>query len=142
MTSSTFEFQNTNESREFSLSKKRYLNASFPLNDLDNYVLKFSQRFDNFTFFARTQYSVENRSINENIVGVEWYKDCFKFRLAFERARFFPFTEVDYSKGNYFDQIYLTNPILKNNLSFEFELIGLTNPLKPINTLIQDGLFN
>ena len=137
MTSSTFEFQNTNESREFSLSKKRYLNTSFPLNDLDNYVLKFSQRFDNFTFFARTQYSVENKSVNENIVGAEWYKDCFKFRLAFERARFFPFTEVDYSKGNYFDQIYLTNPILKNNLSFEFELIGLTNPLKPINTLIQ-----
>ena len=142
MTSSTFEFQNTNESREFSLSKKRYLNTSFPLNDLDNYVLKFSQRFDNFTFFARTQYSVENKSVNENIVGAEWYKDCFKFRLAFERARFFPFTEADYSKGNYFDQIYLTNPILKNNLSFEFELIGLTNPLKPINTLIQNGLFN
>ena len=93
-------------------------------------------------FFARTQYSVENKSVNENIVGAEWYKDCFKFRLAFERARFFPFTEADYSKGNYFDQIYLTNPILKNNLSFEFELIGLTNPLKPINTLIQNGLFN
>ena len=85
---------------------------------------------------------VENKSVNENIVGAEWYKDCFKFRLAFERARFFPFTEADYSKGNYFDQIYLTNPILKNNLSFEFELIGLTNPLKPINTLIQNGLFN
>ena len=112
------------------------------MNDLDNYVLKFSQRFDYFTIFARTQYSVENKSVNENIVGAEWYKDCFKFRLAFELARFFPFTEADYSKGNYFDQIYLTNPILKNNLSFEFELIGLTNPLKPINTLIQNGLFN
>ena len=142
MTSSSFLFENISENREFSLGKKRYLNTAFPLNDLDNYILKFSQKFNNFTFFARTQYSEGYKSINENIVGAEWYKDCFKFRLAFERARFFPFTEANYSKGNYFDQIYLTNPILKNNLSFEFELIGLTNPLKPINTIIQNGLFN
>ena len=142
ISSSVFEITNKNSEREFSLSKREYLNSGFPLSELNNYVLKYSQNFNNITIFARTQYSISDENINENIFGAEWYKDCFKFRIAFERARFFPFIEPDYTKGNYFNQIYLTNPILKNNLSFEFELIGLTNSLKPINEIIQNGLFN
>ena len=38
--------------------------------------------------------------------------------------------------------INLTNPQVKNNLSFEFELIGLTNVLTPIDNIIENGLFN
>ena len=42
----------------------------------------------------------------------------------------------------YAEHIYLTNPKVKNNLSFEFELIGLSNLLTPIDNIIEYGLFN
>ncbi|MBL6693697.1 MAG: LPS-assembly protein LptD [SAR86 cluster bacterium] len=125
-----------------SLEKKQLLIPSYPLNELDNYLLKFKRDFSNFSLFGRTQYSIEEQTINENIFGMEWKQNCFKLRLAFERARFFPYTNPDYSNGNYLEQIYLTNPIVKNNLTFEFELVGLTETLKPIERLIQNGIFN
>ena len=125
-----------------SLERKQLLIPSYPLNELDNYLLKFKRDFTKFTVFGRTQYSIEEQTINENIFGIEWEQNCFRVRLAFERARFFPFTTPNYSNGNYLEQIYLTNPIVKNNLTFEFELVGLTETLKPIERLIQNGIFN
>ena len=125
-----------------SLERKQLLVPSYPLNELDNYLLKFKRDFTKFTVFGRTQYSIEEQTINENIFGIEWEQNCFRVRLAFERARFFPFTTPNYSNGNYLEQIYLTNPIVKNNLTFEFELVGLTETLKPIERLIQNGIFN
>ena len=59
-----------------------------------------------------------------------------------ERARFFPFVDPNYAEMSYYDLIYLTNPKVKNNLSFEFELVGLTNILTPIDNIINNGLFN
>ena len=54
----------------------------------------------------------------------------------------FPFIDPNFAETSYFDLIYLTNPKVKNNLSFEFELVGLTNILTPIDNIINDGLFN
>ena len=125
-----------------SLERKQLLVPSYPLNELDNYLLKFKRDFSNFSLFGRAQYSIEEQTINENIFGIEWEQNCFRLRLAFERARFFPFTTPNYTNGNYLEQIYLTNPIVKNNLTFEFELVGLTETLKPIERLIQNGIFN
>ena len=125
-----------------SLERKQLLVPSYPLNELDNYLLKFKRDFSNFSLFGRTQYSIEEQTINENIFGIEWEQNCFRLRLAFERARFFPFTTPNYTNGNYLEQIYLTNPTVKNNLTFEFELVGLTETLKPIERLIQNGIFN
>lgn len=125
-----------------SLERKQLLVPSYPLNELDNYLLKFKRDFSNFSLFGRAQYSIEEQTINENIFGIEWEQNCFRLRLAFERARFFPFTIPNYSNGNYLEQIYLTNPAVKNNLTFEFELVGLTETLKPIERLIQNGIFN
>lgn len=126
----------------FAIEKRELMMTSYPLNSMDNYLMKFKKDFNNFSFFGRTQYSTREKTINENILGVEWEQYCFRLRLAFERARFFPFTSPDYSNGNYFQQIYLTNPVLKNNLSFEFELVGLSEALKPIEKIIQNGIFN
>jgi len=89
-----------------------------------------------------TQYAKEDKSLNENIVGVEWKYDCLNLRLSFERAKFFPFLDADYNDVPYAEHIYLTNPKVKNNLSFEFELIGLSNILTPIDNIIEYGLFN
>ena len=125
-----------------SLERKQLLVPSYPLNELDNYLLKFKRDFSNFSLFGGPQYSIEEQTINENIFGIEWEQNCFRLRLAFERARFFPFTTPNYSNGNYLEQIYLTNPTVKNNLTFEFELVGLTETLKPIERLIQNGIFN
>ena len=75
-----------------SLERKQLLIPSYPLNELDNYLLKFKRDFTKFTVFGRTQYSIEEQTINENIFGIEWEQNCFRLRLAFERARFFPFT--------------------------------------------------
>ena len=109
---------------------------------MDNYVLKFRRDFDNFQIFSRAQYSKEEEIINENILGLQWEYDCFRLRLSMERARFFPFIDPNFSETSYFDLIYLTNQKVKNNLSFEFELVGLTNILTPIDNIINDGLFN
>ena len=83
-----------------------------------------------------------NIYINENILGLQWTYDCFRFRLSVERASFFPFIDPDFDENSYFDLIYLTNTEVKNNLSFEFELVGLTNILTPIDNIINNGLFN
>ena len=125
-----------------SLQKNNIVPSSYPLLPLDNYVLKFKRDFSNFQIFSRAQYSEEEEIINENILGLQWEYDCFKFRLSMERARFFPFVDPDFAETSYFDLIYLTNPKVKNNLSFEFELVGLTNILTPIDNIINDGLFN
>ncbi len=125
-----------------SLQKNNIVPSSYPLQPLDNYVLKFKRDFSNFQIFTRAQYSDEEEIINENILGLQWEYDCFKLRLSMERARFFPFVDPDFSETSYFDLIYLTNPKVKNNLSFEFELVGLTNILTPIDNIINDGLFN
>ena len=105
-------------------------------------MLKFKRDFDNFQIFSRAQYSEEEEIINENVLGIQWEYDCFRLRLSMERARFFPFIDPDFAETSYFDLIYLTNPEVKNNLSFEFELVGLTNILTPIDNIINDGLFN
>ena len=125
-----------------SLQKNNIVPSSYPLLPLDNYVLKFKRDFSDFQIFSRAQYSEEEEIINENIFGLQWEYDCFKFRLSMERARFFPFVDPDFAETSYFDLIYLTNPKVKNNLSFEFELVGLTNILTPIDNIINDGLFN
>ena len=125
-----------------SLQKNNIVPSSYPLLPLDNYVLKFKRDFSDFQIFSRAQYSEEEEIINENILGLQWEYDCFKLRLSMERARFFPFVDPDFAETSYFDLIYLTNPKVKNNLSFEFELVGLTNILTPIDNIINDGLFN
>ena len=112
------------------------------IRDRDNYVLKFKRNFDNYQIFSRAQYSEDERNINENILGLQWTYDCFRFRLSLERASFFPFIDPDFDENSYFDLIYLTNTEVKNNLSFEFELVGLTNILTPIDNIINNGLFN
>ena len=106
------------------------------------FCFDFGQHFDNFQIFSRAQYSKEEEIINENILGLQWEYDCFRLRLSMERARFFPFIDPNFAETSYFDLIYLTNPKVKNNLSFEFELVGLTNILTPIDNIINDGLFN
>ena len=125
-----------------SLQKNNIVPSSYPLQPLDNYVVKFKRNFDNYQVFSRAQYSKDKKNINENILGLQWSYDCFRFRLSLERARFFPFINPDFTETSYFDLIYLTNPEVKNNLSFEFELIGLTNILTPIDNIINNGLFN
>ena len=125
-----------------SLQKNNIVPSSYPLQPLDNYVLKFKRDFSNFQIFTRAQYSDEEEIVNENILGLQWEYDCFKLRLSIERARFFPFVDPDFGETSYFDLIYLTNTKVKNNLSFEFELVGLTNILTPIDNIINDGLFN
>ena len=125
-----------------SLQKNNIVPSSYPLQPLDNYVLKFRRDFDNFQIFSRAQYSKEEEIINENILGLQWEYDCFRLRLSMERARFFPFIDPNFAETSYFDLIYLTNPKVKNNLSFEFELVGLTNILTPIDNIINDALFN
>ena len=125
-----------------SLQKNNIVPSSYPLQPLDNYVLKFKRNFDNYQIFSRAQYSEDERNINENILGLQWTYDCFRFRLSVERASFFPFIDPDFDENSYFDLIYLTNTEVKNNLSFEFELVGLTNILTPIDNIINNGLFN
>ena len=125
-----------------SLQKNNIVPSSYPLQPLDNYVLKFKRNFDNYQIFSRAQYSEDERNINENILGLQWTYDCFRFRLSIERASFFPFIDPDFDENSYFDLIYLTNTEVKNNLSFEFELVGLTNILTPIDNIINNGLFN
>ena len=125
-----------------SFQKNNIVQSSFPLLPLDNYVLKFKKDFDSFQVFSRAQYSKEEKVFNENILGLQWEYDCFKLRLSLERARFFPFIDPNFNEMSHFDLINLTNPKVKNNLSFEFELVGLTNILTPIDNIINDGLFN
>ena len=125
-----------------SIQKNNIVPSSYPLQPLDNYVLKFRRDFDNFQIFSRAQYSKEEEIINENILGLQWEYNCFRLRLSMERARFFPFIDPNFAETSYFDLIYLTNPKVKNNLSFEFELVGLTNILTPIDNIINDGFFN
>jgi|TARA_A100001015_G_scaffold285442_1_gene352958 hypothetical protein len=126
----------------FSFQKNNLIPSSYPLQPLDNYVLKFKRDFDNFQVFSRAQYSKKEKTLNENILGIQWQYDCLRLRLSMERARFFPFVDPDYAEMSYYDLIYLTNPKVKNNLSFEFELVGLTNILTPIDNIINNGLFN
>ena len=135
-------FKYSDENTLFSLQKNNLVPSSFPLKPLDNYVLKFKRDFDSFKVFSRAQYSRAEDTVNENVLGVEWEYDCLRLRLSMERARFFPFVDPDYSEMSYYDLIYLTNPKVKNNLSFEFELVGLTNILTPIDNIINNGLFN
>ena len=132
----------TDDKTFLSIQKNNIVPSSYPLQPLDNYVLKFRRDFDNFQIFSRAQYSKEEEIINENILGLQWEYDCFRLRLSMERARFFPFIDPNFAETSYFDLIYLTNPKVKNNLSFEFELVGLTNILTPIDNIINDGLFN
>ena len=125
-----------------SFQKNNIVQSSYPLLPLDNYVLKFKKDFDSFQIFSRAQYSKEEKVFNENILGLQWEYDCFKLRLSMERARFFPFVDPNFNEMSHFDLINLTNSKVKNNLSFEFELVGLTNILTPIDNIINDGLFN
>jgi len=125
-----------------SLQKNNIVPSSYPLQPLNNYVFKFKRNFDNYQVFSRAQYSKDEKNVSENILGLQWSYDCFRFRLSAERARFFPFIDPDFAESSYFDLIYLTNPEVKNNLSFEFELVGLTNILTPIDNIINNGLFN
>jgi hypothetical protein len=132
----------TDEKTLFSFQKNNLIPSSYPLQPLDNYVLKFKRDFDSFQVFSKAQYSKEEKTVNENILGVQWQYDCLRLRLSMERARFFPFVDPDYAEMSYYDLIYLTNPKVKNNLSLEFELVGLTNILTPIDNIINNGLFN
>ena len=132
----------TDSKTYFSFQKNNLIPSSYPLQPLDNYVLKFKRDFDNFQVFSRAQYSKKEKTLNENILGIQWQYDCLRLRLSMERARFFPFVDPDYAEMSYYDLIYLTNPKVKNNLSFEFELVGLTNILTPIDNIINNGLFN
>ena len=132
----------TDSKTYFSFQKNNLIPSSYPLQPLDNYVLKFKRDFDNFQVFSRAQYSKKEKTLNENILGIQWQYDCLRLRLSMERARFFPFVDPDYGEMSYYDLIYLTNPKVKNNLSFEFELVGLTNILTPIDNIINNGLFN
>ncbi len=61
---------------------------------------------------------------------------------SFEKAKLFQVGAESNNEFSYMQNIYLTNPAVKNNLSFEFELIGLTNVLTPIDNIIENGLFN
>ena len=130
------------EKTKFSIAKNKIVPSSYPLKSLDNYVIKFKRDFNSFTIFSRAQYAKEDKSLNESILGFEWAYDCLKLRVSFERAKFFPFLDSDYTTMPYAEHIYLTNPKVKNNLSFEFELIGLSNLLTPIDNIIEYGLFN
>ena len=132
----------TDSKTYFSFQKNNLIPSSYPLQPLDNYVLKFKRDFDNFQVFSRAQYSKKEKTLNENILGIQWQYDCLRLRLSMERARFFPFVDPDYAEMSYYDLIYLTNPKVKNNLSLEFELVGLTNILTPIDNIINNGLFN
>ena len=125
-----------------SFQKNNIVQSSYPLLPLDNYVLKFKKDFDSFQIFSRAQYSKEEKVFNENKLGLQWENDCFKLRLSMERARFFTFVDPNFNEMSHFDLINLTNSKVKNNLSFEFELVGLTNILTPIDNIINDGLFN
>ena len=132
----------TDEKTLLSLQKNNIVPSSYPLQPLDNYVLKFKRDFESFQVFSRAQYSKQEKTLNENILGIQWQYDCLRLRLSMERARFFPFVDPNYAEMSYYDLIYLTNPKVKNNLSFEFELVGLTNILTPIDNIINNGLFN
>ena len=135
-------FEYIDEKTKFSIQKNKIIPSSYPLKSLNNYVVKFKRDFDSFSIFSRSQYAQDDKSLNENILGAEWEYDCLRLRLSFERAKFFPFIESDYTNLPYDEHIYLTNPKVKNNLSFEFELIGLSNLLTPIDNIIEYGLFN
>ena len=132
----------SDEKTLLSLQKNNIIPSSYPLQPLDNYVLKFKRDFQSFQVFSRAQYSKQEKTLNENILGIQWQYDCLRLRLSMERARFFPFVDPNYAEMSYYDLIYLTNPKVKNNLSFEFELVGLTNILTPIDNIINNGLFN
>tara|TARA_Y100001949_G_scaffold31110_1_gene24239 strand:- start:7021 stop:8913 length:1893 start_codon:yes stop_codon:yes gene_type:complete len=131
-----------NDSTFFSFQKNNLIPSSYPLKPIDNYMLKFKKDFQKFKVFSRVQYSRDKDTVNENILGIEWEYDCLRLRLSAERARFFPFIDPNYTETTYFDLVNLTNPKVKNNLSFEFELVGLTNILTPIDNIINNGLFN
>ncbi len=135
-------FSYVDESTLLSIGKSEILQPSYPLKPLDNYVMKFKKDFDSFSLFSRAQYEIDDKSLNESVFGVEWRYDCFRFRLSYEKAKFFPSGIETNSNIDYAQNIYLTNPAVKNNLSFEFELIGLTNVLTPIDNIIENGLFN
>ena len=132
----------SDDSTKFSLGKSELVPSSFPLKPLHNYVLKFKKDFDSFSIFSRAQYEIEDGELNESILGVEWSYDCLRLRFSFEKAKFFPNGLEVNDQISYMQNIYLTNPAVKNNLSFEFELIGLTNVLTPIDNIIENGLFN
>ena len=132
----------SDNSTKFSLGKSELVPSSFPLKPLHNYVLKFKKDFDSFSIFSRAQYEIEDEKLNESILGIEWSYDCLRLRLSFEKAKFFPNGLEANDQISYMQNIYLTNPVVKNNLSFEFELIGLTNVLTPIDNIIENGLFN
>jgi hypothetical protein len=104
--------------------------------------VKFKKDFDSFSLFSRAQYEIDDKSLNESVFGIEWIYDCLRLRLSFEKAKFFPVGAESNNEFSYMQNIYLTNPAVKNNLSFEFELIGLTNVLTPIDNIIENGLFN
>ena len=135
-------FKYKDEKTRFSIQKNEIIPSSYPLKSLNNYVLKFKRDFDSFSIFSRAQYGKEDKSLNENILGLEWEYDCLKLRVSFERAKFFPFMDSDYTNVSYQEHMYLTNPKVKNNLSLEFELIGLSKILTPIDNIIDYGLFN
>ena len=135
-------FKYTDDKTKFSLQKNEIIPSSYPLKSLDNYVMKFTRDFDSFSIFSRAQYGKEDKSLNENILGVEWEYDCLRLRLSFERAKFFPFLDSDYTNIPYEEHMYLISPKVKNNVSFEFELIGLSKILTPIDNIIEHGLFN
>ena len=137
-----FGIKYSNQEGLFSLEKNEFAMASFPLAGINNYVLKAKQKFGDITLFTRAQYSQENEIINESVIGGEWFVDCLKLRLSLERARFFPYIDSDNINLSYMQIINLTNPQVKNNLSFEFELIGLSNILNPVENIIENGLFN
>ena len=137
-----FGIKYSNQEGLFSLEKNEFAMASFPLSGINNYVLKAKQKFGDITLFTRAQYSQENEIINESVIGGEWFVDCLKLRLSLERARFFPYIDPDNINLSYMQIINLTNPQVKNNLSFEFELIGLSNILNPVENIIENGLFN
>ena len=76
----------TDEKTLFSFQKNNLIPSSYPLQPLDNYVLKFKRDFDSFQVFSRAQYSKEEKTVNENILGVQWQYDCLRLRLSMERA--------------------------------------------------------
>ena len=140
--SNIFGIDYVGDSSSLSIEKNKFMMASYPLMGINNYFLKFRKNFDNFVLFSRTQYSFEDKTLNENVIGTEWSYDCLKFRLSFERARFFPYVPLESTGLSYIDQINLTNTVVKNNLSFEFELIGLTKGLNPLKNILQNGIYN
>ena len=140
--SNIFGIDYVGDSSSLSIEKNKFMMASYPLMGINNYFLKFRKNFDNFVLFSRTQYSFEDKTLNENVIGTEWSYDCLKFRLSFERARFFPYVPLESTGFSYIDQINLTNTVVKNNLSFEFELVGLTKGLNPLKNILQNGIYN